>query len=112
MFWKLLLVISVFIGTQASAIEWLTNRDTWNRATLMGKVYFVQGVFTEMTQRIVGDGVGSASAAEALHACATKNKITDTQLVEIVDAYYEGLEHWKNPPHVALRAGMTRFCGF
>ena len=111
MFRSVLLLFSLAFSTQVSAVEWLDNRASWNAAPEIGRYYFIQGAYTEMTQFVTGS-VERNKHAKKIKECVAEAEVTDGQLVEIVNAYYEDLGNWKNPPHIALRAGLFRFCNF
>ena len=108
---QFLLIVSVLtmVGTQVSA-AFMQNRQAWNEVGEAVQAGYVQGVFSEMTQRIEGDSKSFIKMKEAIHACAFSMKLKTKDLMKMVDKHYEDLENWDTPAHLALRQSLFKVC--
>ena len=69
MFRSVLLLFSLAFSTQVSAVEWLDNRASWNAAPEIGRYYFIQGAYTEMTQFVTGSVERNKHAKKNKRVC-------------------------------------------
>lgn len=108
---QFLLIVSVltFVGTQVAA-SFMPDRQAWNEVSVAVKAGYVQGVFSEMTQRIEGDSKSFLALKKAIHGCAVSMSLKVKDLITMVDKHYEDLENWDNPAHIALRQGLSKVC--
>ena len=71
---------------------------------------FVQGFLTEWMQRYTTDSTHINSQKEDVQRCVIEEAFKGSHLVDIIDNHYTNLEHWTDPPHIALRIGLLKVC--